>query len=134
MTSTTDFHVSNGSSSIGTGGAPKPALLNRKSRRPPNAFLVSANRRFTSSGLPTSAATATILPPPALASATVLSSSSLRRPVTTTFQPSPCSASAAERPMPAAAARDERNLALSHVVLPWLSRMISAAAYSLRLP
>ena len=100
MTSTTDLQVSKGSSSIGTGGAPKPALLNRKSRRPPNAFLVSANRVFTSSGLPTSARTATILPPPGLAMATVLSSSSLRRPATTTFQPSPCSASAAERPMP----------------------------------
>src|SRR4029078_7208070 len=99
IVSTTDCHCCKVRSSIGTGGAPKPALLNKKSRRP-NAFLVSANRAFTSSGLPTSVLTASILPPPALALDHALSSSPLRRPDAPTSQPSPCNASAADRPMP----------------------------------
>ena len=112
MTSTTDLQVSKGSSSIGTGGAPKPALLKRKSRRPPNAFLVSAKRVFTSSGLPTSARTATILPPPGLGHGDglvelLLAAAGDHHVPAVALQRQRRRAADA-----AAAARDERNLAL----------------------
>ena len=56
LVSTTFFQVSSGSSSIGTAGAPMPALLNRRSSRP-NSFFTRANSALIDSGSLTSVGT-----------------------------------------------------------------------------
>ncbi len=99
LAATTRVHSLNGRSSSGTAGAPPPALLNRKSRRP-NSALVLANSALTLSTSPTSVGTARHLALVALASSTVFSSASLRRPASATDQPAFMSASAEARPMP----------------------------------
>src|SRR5438445_9701929 len=60
--STTDFHCSKVTSSRGTGGAPEPALLNRRSNRP-NASTARAKSAFTDCGSPTSVGTPSIRAP-----------------------------------------------------------------------
>src|SRR5579872_1657028 len=80
-------------------GALMPALLKRTSSRP-KASRVLANSAWTSSGLPTSADTASILPPEDVADAAVFSSSTGRRPASTTEYPADCRAIATLRPMP----------------------------------
>src|SRR5258708_2434143 len=75
------FQVSSGNSSIGTAGAPMPALLNKRSRRP-NSFLVRANSALIDSGSLTSVGTESVLALPA--SFLVSSSLSARRPASTT--------------------------------------------------
>src|SRR6516162_7621423 len=64
LVSTTAFHFSYGRSSIGTGGAPMPALLNRTSSRP-NACLVVANSVLIDAGSAMSAGTTKFFPPSA---------------------------------------------------------------------
>src|SRR6185437_8529191 len=59
---TTACHFSKGKSSIGIAGAPVPALLKRRSRRPKRDF-VAAKRLRTESGSPTSVGTARALSP-----------------------------------------------------------------------
>ena len=73
--STTARHCSSVSSSSGTAGAPMPALLKSRSRRP-NLASTSAKSAATDAGSRTSHATATA-PPPASAAA---SSSGSRPP------------------------------------------------------
>src|SRR6266481_221597 len=60
LVSTTAFHFSKGSSSMGTGGAPMPALLKRRSSRP-KVSLVLAKRARMDSGSPTSVTSATLV-------------------------------------------------------------------------
>ena len=81
LVSTTFFQVSSGSSSIGTAGAPMPALLNRMSSRP-KSFLTRANSALMDSGSLTSVGTDRVLALPA--SFAVSSSLSVRRPASTT--------------------------------------------------
>src|SRR5215468_1558699 len=76
-----------------------PALLTRRSMRPCLPTIASA-ALFTSSLLLTSSTTASALPPLPAIFATTRSSSALRRPETTTVQPSAASASAPASPMP----------------------------------
>src|SRR5262249_53700000 len=59
LVSTTAFHFSKGRSSRGTGGAPMPALLKRRSRRP-NVSFVFAKRARMDSGSETSVGTASV--------------------------------------------------------------------------
>ena len=97
--STTVCHCSNVKSSIGTGGAPVPALLNSTSRRP-NASLVLANIAAMALGSDTSATTANPRSPSAPASAIDSASASSRRPTSTTEYPTFKSATAEARPIP----------------------------------
>src|SRR5579883_2508863 len=99
LVSTTDLHCSTVRSSSRIGGAPMPALLNRKSNRP-NRSLVRAKSASTESESATSACTAIARAPSAPACATAASSFSTRRPASTTDQPSARSASAAALPIP----------------------------------
>src|SRR5580658_1459177 len=80
-------------------GAPMPALLNNKSRRPKTS-LALANSARTASGSPTSVGTASIWLPEGAALLAVRSSSTARRPASTTEYPAPCSARLTARPMP----------------------------------
>ena len=80
--STTRCQSSYVRSSIGTRGAPWPALLNSTSSRP-KASVVLANSARTDSGFPTSVWTARMAAS-APASRTVSSSGSMRRPAMTT--------------------------------------------------
>ena len=81
LVSTTFFQVSSGSSSIGTAGAPMPALLNSRSSRP-YSCLARANSALIDSGSLTSVGTDSVLALPA--SFLVSSSFSARRPASTT--------------------------------------------------
>ena len=99
LTSTTRRHSSNVRSSSGTAGAPVPALLNRRSRRPKACFVVSKRPR-TESGSVTSVGTARARGPSGPARATVSASASGRRPASTTEYPSPRRARAVARPIP----------------------------------
>src|SRR3989442_357676 len=83
LTSTTEVHCSKVTSSSGTGGAPEPALLKRRSNRP-NASFVLANRAFTDRGSRTSVGTLSIRAPSLDPAAAAASRGSLRRPATTT--------------------------------------------------
>src|SRR5689334_18467487 len=76
-----------------------PALLTRRSMRPCLATMASA-AMWTSALLETSSTIASALPPLPAIFATTRSSSALRRPETTTVQPSAASASAPASPMP----------------------------------
>jgi hypothetical protein len=97
LVATTACHLSNGSSSSGTGGAPMPALLNRTSKRP-NVSLIVANSALICAGSDTSVGTTRLLAgAPSLATA---SSGSLRRPASTTVKPSFIRARDAARPTP----------------------------------
>src|SRR5271170_5167110 len=99
LTSTTVFHCAKVSSSIGTAGAPWPALLNKRSSRPNSRSMV-ANSAFTAAGSPTSAGEATARRPRALISPAASSSGSRRRPASATCQPARASAGAAALPIP----------------------------------
>ena len=79
LTSTTRRHSSTGSSSIGTAGAPVPALLKSRSRRP-KRLRIASNSASTEAGSETSAGTTSVSPRIVPATA---SSSSWRRPVST---------------------------------------------------
>src|SRR5712691_5592444 len=81
--STTVFHCSYVNSSRGTGGAPVPALLNKRSSRP-NASFVRANRALMEAGSLTSVGTTNVREPGDLPSSAPASRSSLRRPAMTT--------------------------------------------------
>src|SRR5438552_16683857 len=81
--STTDLHWSYVRSSSGSGGAPEPALLKRRSNRP-NMSVVFANRALTDCGSPTSVGTPSTRAPSLEPSAAVASNGSRRRPATTT--------------------------------------------------
>src|SRR5262245_3807849 len=101
LVSTTAFHFSKGSSSRGTGGAPMPALLNRRSSRPKTCFVCVKRARMDSGSL-TSVGTTSVFDPgdfdfPSSAAA---SSASFRRPARTTENPSRRSASAEYLPTP----------------------------------
>src|SRR5262249_47709745 len=98
LMSTTAFHCSKVKSSIGTPGAPMPALLNSTSRRP-KASLAFANRARTDCGSLTSVGTASARAP-APDSATAFSSGSFRRPARATRYPSFNSAIDTALPMP----------------------------------
>src|SRR5262249_2231555 len=76
-----------------------PALLTRRSMRPCLATMASA-ALLTSALLETSSTIASALPPFPAIFATTRSSSALRRPETTTVQPSAASASAPASPIP----------------------------------
>src|SRR5258705_5443378 len=97
--STTDFHCANDRSSIGIGGVPIPALLNRRSSRPNRCFVVAKSAR-TDSGSLTSAGIARQRDAAAPAHVTAPSRSSARRPANTTLYPSSTNASATALPMP----------------------------------
>src|SRR5215467_5043223 len=99
FTPTTDCQSANDTSSSGTGGRPRPALLNSTSTRPKWLCACSKSRR-TSAGLLTSAATASIRDPSAAPSRTVCSSGPGRRPAIATAYPARPRASADARPMP----------------------------------
>src|SRR2546430_1234290 len=99
LVSTTDCHSSNGKSSRDTADAPRPALLNRRSRRP-NVSLVRAKRALTAEGSVTSVGTTSACAPDRVASRAVSSSGSRRRPARTTAYPSRASATAVARPIP----------------------------------
>src|SRR5262245_25687772 len=96
---TTASHCSSDNSSIGTAGAPIPALLNRTSSRP-NASTVRSKRARTATGSPTSVGTTSDLPASAAIIREVPSSRSVWRPAIATENPSRASATAAARPMP----------------------------------
>jgi hypothetical protein len=83
LMSTTVFHCSNVRSSIGIPGAPVPALLKRRSRRPKRS-LTRSNSACTEAGLPTSVATASAREPASPASRTASASASARRPASAT--------------------------------------------------
>src|SRR6185437_1690160 len=99
LTSTTAFHWSKVSSSIGTGGAFWPALLNRRSRRP-NSRSICPNRALTASGSLTLVGSARARRPRALIAPAVSSSASRRRPASATCQPVRAKAKADARPIP----------------------------------
>src|SRR5882724_6146480 len=101
LVSTTAFHFSNGSSSRGTGGAPMPALLKRRSSRPKTCFVCAKRARMDSGSL-TSVGTTSVFDPGdfAFPSAAAVSRASLRRPARTTENPSCKSASAECLPTP----------------------------------
>src|ERR1700722_11571439 len=99
LTPTTALHWAKVSSSIGTGGAFWPALLNRRWRRP-NSLSISANKALTASGSPTSVATGSARRPSPLTSPATSSRSSRRRPASATCQPVRASASADAFPTP----------------------------------
>src|SRR5438034_7205172 len=86
LVSTTAFHCSYVRSSSGTGGAPMPALLNSKSKRPKASFVL-ANRLLTDEGSVTLVGTTSVRDCDAAARA-VASSGSRRRPARTTEYPS----------------------------------------------
>ena len=99
LVSTTARHCSTDRSSRGMAGAPIPALLNRRSRRPKTST-VRVKRARMDSGSVTSVGTAVARPPvDPISDATSLRGSG-RRPDTTTANPSPARASAAARPTP----------------------------------
>ena len=81
--STTAFHCSKVSSSMGTGGAPIPALLNNTSSRP-KASLVLAKSALTEAGSLTSVATARARDPAPPAISAVSFKGSTRRPASAT--------------------------------------------------
>src|SRR5579872_860940 len=99
LTSTTALHCANVSSSIGTGGAFWPALLNNRSRRP-NSRSIVANRALTASGSATLVGAASARRPSFLISPATSSSGSRRRPASATCQPVRASASADVFPIP----------------------------------
>src|SRR5437867_7732840 len=101
LVSTTAFHFSNGRSSRGTGGAPMPALLKRRSSRPKTCFVCAKRGRMDSGSL-TSVGTTSVFDPGdfAFPSAAAVSKASLRRPARTTEKPSCKSASAECLPTP----------------------------------
>src|SRR2546428_11470183 len=99
LTSTTDFHCSNVRSSSGTGGAPDPALLKRRSNRS-NASTVWAKRALTDPGSPTSVGTLTIRTPSLDPSKAVDSKVSFWRHATTTQYAWPERDRAAALPIP----------------------------------
>src|SRR5215475_8017240 len=80
-------------------GAPIPALLNSRSRRPYVSF-ARAKSALTEAGSPTSLGTTSVRPDPPPASAAAASSISLRRPAKTTEYPSRTRATAACLPTP----------------------------------
>src|SRR6266436_3963621 len=80
-------------------GTLTPALLTKRSMRPCLARICSATL-VTSAAIETSSGVASALPPFLVIFATTWSSASLRRPDTTTVQPSAASASAPASPMP----------------------------------
>src|SRR6266487_905216 len=84
LVSTTAFHFSNGRSSRGTGGAPMPALLKRRSSRPKTCFVCAKRARMDSGSL-TSVGTTSVFDPGdfAFPSAAAVSKASLRRPART---------------------------------------------------
>src|SRR3989454_12438860 len=96
LASTTVFHCSTVRSSRGTAGAPVPALLKSRSSRP-NVSFVFANSAFTDAGSPTSVGTTSVR---LLHCDAVSCSASLRRPASTTDQPSRDSATDDARPIP----------------------------------
>src|SRR5260370_745171 len=114
---TTALHCSYVRSSSGTGGAPRPALLNRRSRRP-NASAVRANRALTDRGSATSARTLTIRAPSFDPSAAVASNGSLRRPATTTEYPSCARPRATALPIPVPPPVTTATLAIERMLIP----------------
>src|ERR1700722_16152130 len=99
LTPTTALHWAKVSSSIGTGGAFWPALLNRRSSRP-NSRSTLANRALTAPGSLTFVGTGRTRLPSPLISRAVSSSASARRPASATCQPVRAKASADALPIP----------------------------------
>ena len=99
LTSTTRRHASIVRSSIGTGGAPVPALLKSTSIRP-NARFVASKSSPTDCGSVTSVGTAMARSLLVAARRAVSASASGRRPASATAYPSASKASAVARPMP----------------------------------
>src|SRR5258708_6168210 len=83
LVSTTARHLSSGKSSMGTAGAPMPALLKSRSSRPWAAF-TAANSALMAAGSATSVGTTMLRPCVAAPSAATSSSLSLRRPASAT--------------------------------------------------
>ena len=84
---------------MGTRGAPKPALLNNRSSRPKDSYVL-ANRALTASRSLTSVGTTSTCEPASPASAFASSKGSRRRPAMATEYPSFTSARAACLPTP----------------------------------
>ena len=117
FTSTTDLHCSKVRSSRGTGGAPEPALLNRRSNRP-NVSTVVSKRSLTDFGSLTSVGTPSIRAPSFDPSATTASKGSFRRPATTTEYPSPARARATALPMPVPPPVTTPTLVIEPMLIP----------------
>src|ERR1700730_1156594 len=96
---TTAVHRAYVRSSSGTGGAPIPALLNSRSRRPKTS-LVRANRLPTDEGSVTSVGATSVRDSEAAIARAVASSRSLTRPARTTENPSSSSARVTALPTP----------------------------------
>src|SRR6266511_816848 len=99
FTSSTPRQTSSGSSSIGTSGCDRPALLNSRSTRP-NVSRACSNSATTDASSLTSVGTGRSGPPMPCPCRAVCSSAAAPLPASTTDQPSPARASAAARPMP----------------------------------
>ena len=99
LTSTAAAHCSNVRSSIGTGGAPVPALLNSRSKRPNTSWILPKSAR-TGCGLLTSVGTTSIRPSECFLSPAVFSNSWTRRPANTTAHPFSRKARLTARPIP----------------------------------
>src|SRR6266508_2871926 len=99
FTSSTPRQTSSVSSSIGTSGCDRPALLNSRSTRP-NVSRACSNSATTDASSLTSVGTGRSGPPMPWPCRAVCSSPAAPLPASTTDQPSPARASAAARPMP----------------------------------
>src|SRR5438093_6052548 len=99
LTSTAAVHCSNVRSSIGTAGAPVPALLKGRSKRP-NISLILLKSARTACGLLTSVGTTSIRPSECFLSPAVFSNSWTRRPANTTAHPFSWKARLTARPIP----------------------------------